>query len=222
MEENKQDIKKKKIKKAVVATVTSASVLLGGAFDTPEEILNPDNKPIKPVSEFVDYSDDLFEDMYKKENAKDSFKNLIYKIPLKIRMYACVPMWFLGNGIITLLELLLKTVLLPIAHIVLNFFIHTIVLMAIVAICVKLLFPNLPWSKIFNKRTLLLIFLGSIIMSILDIIMPIVWDKYRLYRFLSKLIIGLIILFIVLRPFIKKKIEDLYEYEITYNGKALA
>lgn len=222
MEENKHDIKKKKIKKAVVATVTSASVLLGGAFDTPEEILKPDNKPIKPVSEFVDYSDDLFEDMYKKENAKDSFKNLIYKIPLKIRMYACVPMWFLGNGIITLLELLLKTVLLPIAHIVLNFFIHTIVLMAIVAICVKLLFPNLPWSKIFNKRTLLFIFLGSIIMSILDIIMPIVWDKYRLYRFLSKLIIGLIILFIVLKPFIKKKIEDLYEYEITYNGKALA
>lgn len=59
-------------------------------------------------------------------------------------------------------------------------------------------------------------------MSVLDIVMPIVWDKYRLYRFLSKLVIGLIVLFIILRPFIKKKIEDLYEYEITYNGKTLA
>lgn len=221
MEENKEE-KKKKIKKGILATITSASVLIGGTFDTPEDILEPLEKPIKPVSEVMDYNQDLFEDLYKKENPKDAFKNLIYKIPLKIRMYVCVPLWFLGTGIITLLEFLLKTLLLPAAHVILNFFIHTLLLMAVVGICIKLLFPNLPWSKIFSKRTLLFIFIGSICMSLLDVFMPIVWDKYRLYRFLSKLIIGLIVLFIILRPFIKKKIDDLYEYEITYNGKTLA
>lgn len=222
MEKQKEEERKKKLKKGIVATVTSASVLLGGAFDTPEDLLNPENKPIKPLSEVVDHSSDLFEDMYKQEDPKDGFKNLIYKIPLKIRMYVCVPLWFLGNGIITILELLLKTILLPVAHIILNFIIHTLILMGIVILCVKLLFPKLPLSKIFNKKTLLFIFIGSILMSVLDIVMPIVWDKYRLYRFLSKLVIGLIVLFIILRPFIKKKIEDLYEYEITYNGKTLA
>lgn len=221
MEENKEE-KKKKIKKGILATITSASVLIGGTFDTPEDILEPLEKPIKPVSEVMDYNQDLFEDLYKKENPKDAFKNLIYKIPLKIRMYVCVPLWFLGTGIITLLEFLLKTLLLPAAHVILNFFIHTLLLMAVVGICIKLLFPNLPWSKIFSKRTLLFIFIGSICMSLLDVFIPIVWDKYRLYRFLSKLIIGLIVLFIILRPFIKKKIDDLYEYEITYNGKTLA
>ena len=222
MEEKKEELRKKKVKKAVVAGVTSASVLLGGTFDTPEDILNPAKKQIKPVSEVVDHSDDLFEDLYKKEDPKDAFKNLIYKIPLKIRMYVCVPLWFLGTGILTLLELLLKVVLVPLAHIILNFILHTVLLMAIIAICVKLLFPDLPWSKIFNKRTLLFIFIGSIIMSLLDVFMPIVWDKYRLYRMLSKLIIGLIVLFTILRPFIKKKLDDMYEYEITYNGKTLA
>ena len=75
MEENKEE-KKKKIKKGILATITSASVLIGGTFDTPEDILEPLEKPIKPVSEVMDYNQDLFEDLYKKENPKDAFKNL--------------------------------------------------------------------------------------------------------------------------------------------------
>ena len=221
MEENKEE-KKKKIKKGIFATITSASVLIGGTFDNPEDILKPLEKPIKPVSEVADFDQDLFEDLYKKNNSKDAFKNLIYKIPLKIRMYVCVPLWFLGTGIISLLEFILKTLLLPVTHIILNFLIHTLIVMLVVGICIKLLFPNLPLSKIFNKRTLLFVFIGSICMSLLDIFMPVVWEKYKLYKFISKLFIGFIVLFIILRPFIKKKINELFEYEITYNGKTLA
>ena len=208
---HKQLQKEKRVRQGLLAVLTSASVLVGTTFDSPEDILNKYDKPIKPLVEDADKQESV--DKKTDNHSKDYFKNIIYKIPLNIRLYIFVPLWFLGTGIIYAFEILLK-IIEPLTHILIGSVIHFLLLLGIVGICVKLLFPNLPLSKIFNKKTLLLIILGSIILSLCDLIMPIFLDKYRMYRTISKLIIGISLLAIILKPFIKKKIENLYSYEI--------
>lgn len=212
----------KKIKKGLIAGLTSASVLVGSTFDSPQDIINNPTNHTKPVVEqYYDQDDQKQESNSKHDELKEKLKKLIYKIPINIRVYICIPLWFLGTAILTLLDVLLKVVIVPLAHVIINFALHVLLLVAAVGICVKLLFPDLPWSKIFNKRTILLILLGSLILSVCDIIMPIFWDKYLFYRNVSKLAIGIIFLLIILRPFIKKKLENLYTYQIIYGDETL-
>ena len=86
MEENK-DLKKekrkrnKKLKAGAVAAVTAASVLVGSTFTSPDDLMNQPKEETKPIIE---------EYHQKQEEPLSPFKlkirNLIYKIPIAIRM----------------------------------------------------------------------------------------------------------------------------------------
>lgn len=215
MEKTKEQLQKeKRVRQGLLAALTSASVLVGTTFDSPEDILNRYDKPIKPLVEYTDKQESV--DKKTDNHSKDYFKNIIYKIPLNIRLYIFAPLWFLGTGIIYAFEMFLK-IITPFAHILTNFVIHLSLMSLVVIICVKLLFPDLSLKKILNKKTLLLILIGSIVLSICDLIMPFIFDKYRLYRNISKLIIGILFLFVILKPFIRKKRNNLYSYEVVSN-----
>lgn len=58
-------------------------------------------------------------------------------------------------------------------------------------------------------------------MSLCDIIVPHFWQDYKLYRNISKALLGLFVMGIILKPFIKKKLKDPVSYKIVYNGKVL-
>ena len=62
MEEKKKDSWKKKTAVGMVAAATSASVLVGGAFDSPADLLNPDSKngvsSPTPIVETLTYQND--------------------------------------------------------------------------------------------------------------------------------------------------------------------
>lgn len=217
-----EDKKKKQIEKGIVAGLTSVSVLLGSTFDTPQDLINNDKYKPKAVIEKIQ-SEEEENHKSKQENLiKAKLRNLIYRIPVKIRTYLFVPLWFLGTFLISLTDLLTKVVLVPASHIILNFVLHILVIMAIVVICIKILFPDLPLSKILNKRTLMMIFIGSFILTLCDIFMPMIWTKYKTYRNISKLVLGLTVILIILKPFIKKKLENPYTYEIQYENETLA
>ena len=70
-----------------------------------------------------------------------------------------------------------------------------------------------------TKKLILLVIAGSVFMSVCDFVMPMIWEKYTMYRRFSKLIIGLIIILIILRPFIKKKLKNRNSYEVRCNGE---
>lgn len=217
MNEEEKKKKKKKIEKGIVAGVTSVSVLLGGTFDSPQDLLNEEHVKPKAVIEQIGNLEDDPEQDRQKSVFEEKLRDLIYRIPVRIRMFLCVPLWFLGTFLISLSDLLVNVLLAPIGHIILNFFLHILLLLAVIGICVKILFPDLPWSKIFNKRTILLTILGSILLSLCDIFMPMVWEDYKLYRNIAKFVTGLGILLIILRPFLKKKWKERYTYEIVYD-----
>ena len=211
--------RKTKIVKTAIAGLTSMSMLVGATFDSPSELTGA--KKIVAADDKKDFSGDILQGLTQQSSLKNKLKKLIYKIPVEIRANMFVPMWFLGTFLIFFLKLAVKIVIAPILKILLGIILHAAILIAIVLICVKLLFPDLPWSKILNKRNIILILAGSIIMSLCDFFMPMFWDKYNMYRFISKIIFGLLLLSLIMRPYIKKKLQNRNTYEIVYDNQTL-
>ena len=216
--ENKED--RKKVRLGIAIGLTSLSVLLGSVFDSSKDLL--EDLPQEPglMTETVnDLSKDSLEKRSLKQKAGISIRNVIYKIPVKIRVVLFLPLWLLGNLVLIGAELLYRTLLAPIGSLILGFILQTLLLLGIAGICIKLMFPDLPWSKIFNRKLILLVVAGSVFMSACDFVMPMIWDKYVLYRRLSRLIIGLIVILIILKPFIKKKLRHCVSYEVRCDGE---
>lgn len=212
----------KKIALGIAAGVASLSVLVGSVFDSSMDLLEETSQDPKAVMETVkDLSKDSLQKKGLKQKARAYVRNVIYKIPVKVRTVLFLPLWLLGNMVLIAAEALYKTLLAPIGSLILGFVLQTLLLLGIVGICIKILFPDLPWSKIFNKKLILLVISGSVFMSVCDFVMPMIWEKYNMYRRLSKLIIGLIIILIILRPFIKKKLKNRISYEVRCNGETL-
>ena len=211
---------RKKVALGIAAGLTSLSVLLGSVFDSSKDILEDIPYDSGKVMETVnDLSKDSLKKSSLKQRAKAYIRNVVYKIPVKIRAVLFIPLWLLGNMTLLAAELLYRTLLAPIGRLILGFILQTLLLFGIIGICIKLMFPDLPWSKIFNRKLILLVFAGSVFMSACDFVMPMIWDKYVLYRRLSRLIIGLLVILIILRPFIKKKLKNRISYEVRCDGE---
>lgn len=216
--ENKRN--RKKFGLGIAAGLASLSVLVGSVFDSSMDLLEEMSQDPKAVTETIkDLSKDSLEKRSLKQKTRAKIINVIYKIPVKIRAVLFLPLWLLGNTILLAAEVLYKTLLAPIGSLILGFVLQTLLLLGIVGICIKIMFPDLPWSKIFSKKLILLVIAGSLFMSACDFVMPMIWEKYTLYRRLSKLIIGLIVILIILRPFIRKKLKNRIRYEVNCNGE---
>ncbi|MBQ6479146.1 MAG: hypothetical protein IJI44_07245 [Erysipelotrichaceae bacterium] len=211
---------RKKIRLGVLTGLTSLSVLIGSVFDSSKDLLEETHVNPKAISEIMtDLSEDNLESRKQKQGIKEKIRKLIYKVPVKIRVVLFLPLWLLGNLILAAAEFLFKTLLAPIGNLILGFVFQTLLLFGIIGICIKIMFPDLPWSKIFSKKLILLVFAGSLFMSACDLVMPMIWEKYTLYRRISKLILGLIVILIILRPFIRKKLKNRVRYEASFNGE---
>ena len=215
--ESKDDLKKK-IAKATIATITAGSVLVGGTFDTPKDIINDQYKQPAVVTEIHDDLDEdsLENDSKDKSLVKDKLKRLIYKIPVKIRAVLFVPMWFIGSFILNILAAIVKFVGLPLLTFLGSVLMHFVIMFIVIAICLKILFPNIPLRKLLNKKVFIGLILGSVILSLCDLICPMFIENYTYYRLLSKIIIGLIVITILMIPFIKKKFKDINQLEVRY------
>ena len=214
------DEKSKKRKKkitGVIAGLTTASVLLGKTFDSPKDLLETLQNDTDPV--FEEYKEVALEERHPwlGMSFRQTARKYIVKIPVKLRMILCVPLWIMGNALLFMADLLVRTFLTPLGHLILGFLLQTLILMAIIAICIKILFPDLPWNKIFTRKTVLSVIIGSIIMSICDAVVPLFWDRYRAYRRLSKLILGSVVILLIMKPFLKKKWKERISYDIQYD-----
>ena len=208
---------KKKLATGMIAGVTSASVLLGSTFDSPKDLLEHFGNDTEPVIE-------TFEKITIEDRRpwlgmpfKQKTREFVFKIPVKLRMVLCVPLWLMGNLLLFMAELLVRTLLTPLGHLVLGFLMQTLILLAIIAISIKILFPDLPWSKIFNRKTILSAIIGSLVMSIADVVAPLFWEHYKFYRRLSKLVLGTVVILVIMKPFLKKKWEERISYDIRYD-----
>lgn len=184
---------------SAVAAVTAAGVLVGGAFASPDDILNdgPDaivqtldsGTPIEIDSGGAEEEEGEEET---KRSLTGSVRRLVLSAPVGVRAVVAVPLWVLGTAVIALASSLWSAVLSPVASTVLSWLAFAALAVLIFALAVKTVFPDLPLKKILNKRSILTIVLLCFLFGVVDCVLPFFWEDYENLSRLLKLVGSLI------------------------------
>ncbi|MBR2578504.1 MAG: hypothetical protein IKE38_06175, partial [Erysipelotrichaceae bacterium] len=137
----KKDRKKKKIIATLAATITGIGVLVSGAFASPEDVINNELNVDKAIIETG-----------AKEVKKSSFLD---KIPVFLRAVIGVPLWLVGHLIMKLVSTLLKVTLMPAWKFLIIWLVFFLIVLFIVVICIRILFPDMPLREILTKKLIL-------------------------------------------------------------------
>ena len=213
---------KKRIKAGIAAGTLSAGILLPGLFGSPAELLNSNQEVIHNRPAVVQMADmdveaeeerekEAHEELQPENGIAARLKAWILRLPVAVRALVGVPLWVIG----WLLTGLLDPVLHQVGGFILPFLIKLavlfVVLFLVVFLTAKALHPDMPakkiLKKIFRKKNILYLVTGTVVLSILDTVFLFVLEDYEIWRRLIILIAGLIILFLLLRPFIAKAIK---------------
>jgi hypothetical protein len=191
--------KKKKTAAAVVSAVAAASVLVSAAFTAPEDVFtDPDSNQPTAIVEVSDAADDdagltdSEEDETKKgkRSLRSSIASVLRELPTPIKILILLPMWLIGEGITLLVSALLSTagrpVLLGLASLALNL----LVLFCVTACGLKLLFPNKRLKELFTKQRIIWMIVFALILTVADIIMPMVFDTYNTWSLIVKTVLA--------------------------------
>ena len=223
-EEKKQDLKKKAVK-AGVALFTSASVLVGGLFPSPDAIL-ADEQDLNPVAivQNDNDNDDLDGDggdgdsgsqEDEEETGEETgglragLRQKLLQLPLALRVFVLVPLWAVGWVIWTVAGGLWTMLLGPIAGKAVSWLFLLGALLGALVLGMKTVFPNMPLKKIVNKKSLLGLLLGGLTLGVADLTVPLFWDGYEQLAHVLKasgmaLILGTVS-FALIRRLLKKK-----------------
>jgi hypothetical protein len=221
-EEKKKDIKKKAIK-AGVAVVTSASVLVGGLFSSPDALLAPE-QDLNPVAISQNDNDqDGDEEDEESEEEEEEIESeaigllaklrlKLLQLPLAVRVFVLVPLWAIGFTIWTVAGGLWTTLLGPIAGKAVSWLFLLAALLGAVALGMKAVFPDLPLKKIVNKKSILGLVLGGLALGVADLTVPMFWDGYEALAHVLKAsgmaaILGSVSFALIKRTLKKKKAE---------------
>lgn len=166
--------KLKKIRKRIVASavaaVTTVSVLLGGSFDSPTDLLSGSNTPADIViSDTLDIQDvdeineeGVLPGEEKKKGFRARVRAAVKRLPLAVRAGLGVPLWFVGWLLLGALGFLWEPLLSPLMSAMLNAVCVAAVLAATLVCTVKAVFPDMPVKKILNRKSLFTVFFGAL------------------------------------------------------------
>ena len=218
-------VKKKKNSAAAasaVAAVTAAGVLVGGAFASPDDILNDDPDPVvQTVDMPVQLDDDggagpgggeEEEEDEGRRGVYGAVRRFVKAAPVGVRAVVAVPLWALGTVVIALVSSLWSSVLSPVAATVLGWLGIALMAVLIFAMAVKTAFPNLPLKKILNKHSILTIIVLCFLCGVLDAVLPFFWEDYqqlsRLLKVFGSLICTGVPVAFFMRRFSRRELEE--------------
>lgn len=165
----------KKIIQSLTAFTLSASLLIGGLFNSPAEIINEEDKnlppePIQITCTLADEDDDNIAEQNdnedkKKKGLQTRLRNFFQDLPLSVKLFVIVPLWSIGSGIL----FILGEVLLPLLQPFFSKALFWLIALALAALFLyltgKLLFPGIKVKDIFNKkRTVVSLFIIMIML----------------------------------------------------------
>lgn len=177
--------KKKKAAVSAVAAVTAAGVLVGGAFNSPAELLEdaPDalvqsvDMDMDSQTDAGDGVDDGEEDENKAKSGS-ALRRFILRAPMPLRAFVALPLWLIGTVLIQLGAALWAGVLSPVFAAVLNWAAVALMVLLVFLMAAKTIAPDLPIKKILNKKNLLGIFGLCFGFGLLDSLLPLFWEGY--------------------------------------------
>ena len=194
-EQEKKKDRKKKLAATGVALFTSASVLVGGLFPSPdallaeEQNLNPEAITQNDNDNDLDGDGGDDGDSESEEESEEEteetgglragLRQKILGLPLAVRTFVLVPMWALGWAIWTVATGLWSMLLGPIAGKAVGWLFLLAGLLGAFVLGAKAIFPDLPLKKILNKKSLLGLLIGGLTLGAADLTVPLFWDGYE-------------------------------------------
>ncbi len=198
MDEKNKKSWKKKTAVGMVAAAASAGVLVGGAFDSPADLMNPagDDDSPTPIIETLTFqatdvtADDSDDSSEEKRQRLPAVRRWIQSLPAAVRALVGVPLWCIGWGLTETLGLLWQAAMTPLGGKILSWVLAAVASALVYALTAKALFPNAPWKKILRPRNLLLVFGGMVVLGAADTLLSVFWKDYPPIGRLLRLIGG--------------------------------
>lgn len=181
-----------------VGVVAACSIALGSLASTPDELFSGVSPAAAVVAAQSSNETDSSGSAKRTESKKESrlrtwLKSVFFSQPSVVRGIVLLPFWAVGKVLLSLLSLLF-TALSPVLQILLGVLLNAALLFGLFALLLKLLFPNLRWRDLFTKRNILLLAIGSILLSVADTVLRQYWEDYRPISIAIKFGFALVIL----------------------------
>ena len=194
--------KKNKIKAAAAAAVAAAGVAVGGSFSSPADIMNSyDDDDASTITQTI--GEDNEEKTKKGVNSQ--IRKQVSRWNPALKAFVAVPLWGVGWVIINLVSVLYSAVLSPVLSTVLTWLLIAAFAVAVFALAVKTVFPELPLKKILNKRSIGTIVVLVFVFSIADTLLLAFCDGYIAVSRAVKLGASLIATAVPVVFFVKRK-----------------
>lgn len=195
---------------AVCAGVVAAcSLALGSLASTPDELFSG-VPPVAPVVAAQSADEPCPAKPAKNAESKKQSRirlwlnRVFFSQPSVVRGIVLLPFWALGKALLTMLSLLFSA-LSPVLQILLGVLLNAVLLFGLFALLLKLLFPHLRWRDLFTKRNILLLAIGSLLLSAADAVLRAYWEDYRPISIAIKLGFALLILSLLCRRMLGKR-----------------
>ena len=193
MDKHKTDELKKRAAAGAAAVLASASLVVGGLFQSPADLLDePVDSYISSVSDLPDDDLDGSEDdtlpEEKKKSISSRLRARLLALPLAVRAVVFLPLWVIGCGLIGIGSALWGGVLSPAVSAALRWVCIAAVMLLALCAGVKALFPSVPIRRILSRRTVTTAVIGMLVVGALEIILGVVLpDRENLVRLITLL-----------------------------------
>lgn len=193
MDKHKTDELKKRAAAGAAAALASASLVVGGLFQSPADLLDePVDSYISSVPDLPDddldgSEDDTLPDE-KKKSISSRLRARLLALPLAVRAVVFLPLWVIGCGLIGIGSTLWGGVLSPAVSAALRWVCIAAVMLLALCAGVKALFPSVPIRRILSRRTVTTAVIGMLVVGALEIILGVLLpDRENLVRLITLL-----------------------------------
>ena len=210
--ENVKDLGKK-VRNAAIASATAGSLIVNSVYDSPEDIVKFNDNPDGLVEDFKQSDED---------KVKNRIKNTLGRMPSVLKAVVLVPMWCVGWFLMATVTPLFNRFGVPILKQALEVIVAVAVILLLVAITLKFIFPQAKLTKLLSKKTIFAVVILTVLVKIADEVLMRTSVKYQQYATVFKvtayICIGIAV--IILRCFVFNNEEitvstDQYQLKVT-------
>jgi len=201
-------------KKALAASagvIAACSIALGSLASTPDELFSGVSQATQIAAAQAAGEDRATDgsntaNPAQNERLRDRLRRLFFAQPSVVRGVVLLPFWAVGKVILSLLSLLF-TAMSPFLQVLLGVLLNAALLFGLIAIVLKLLFPNLRLRDLFKKRNILILVISSVLLAVTDAVLRAYWADYRPISVAIKLGVGLLVLALLSYRFFGKRVR---------------
>lgn len=180
----KRNSNRKKAAAASIGILAGVAIFISSLIPQASDIVAPGeiNEPPPIVLHFdgddVEPIEQASQEGRKSARFADRIRKWILGIPAEVRTALILPLWVFGAFVSQALSTIGIGLLSPAAGFLLSWLITAAALAGTFAFGAKLLFPNIPFRKIFNKNRLAGVMIAALVIASIDAALPFVKPEY--------------------------------------------